>query len=707
MSESEALPADDIRARIAMRVDNLYTLGRNYLSLPFAVFCMPAAFIGAKPGVLVVAPLLILIVAAVMGENLRHAYFRHGPNRNPQYWARRYTYASAIAGASWGLSAIIWFVPNSFPAEAYLSLAFLGMTAAELIGRCAYRPAFFVHTFFSLTPLIVLLLYQGGLLAVMSAVVMFFFAMLLFGYCGVMGRLLDRSMRLKQDKTALIDRLSQQKDAAERARDAAEAGARAKSAFVANISHEIRTPLNALLGMAQLLDRAGLEKPQRDYVRVMLEAGRGLRILLDDVIALSREDSENGTQNDCDPSQTARAVAQLLQPRAWEKQLRLTISAANSLPRASGDPRRVRQVLLKLAENALKFTDRGGVEIQVENVETNGEPRVRFSVTDTGLGIPSEMAAHLFEAFTPGDVSYTRRHAGAGLGLAVAKRIVESLGGEIGFESEPGQGSTFWFTLPIASTSVFDRDQQALAAQDAEPPADLMLLALITDRGVHQQLTRFLEPFGNRIIFASSLADAVTRAGREKFDAIIARASDVETLASSPGASAPMLAILFPADKPPESGDEILHWPAAANEVYAAIRKVIDRADGVGTQAEPLKEVAAIDAPAFAALEKSVGFTTLIEILQSYIKTTETLCEALSKASAQEDWAEAARLAQDIAGAAGGLGLSAMTTAARGFAQQARVGEDSHALRNAAQMVVGEHVRVRNALTNLYPDLAA
>ncbi|HSZ74568.1 MAG TPA: ATP-binding protein [Rhizomicrobium sp.] len=707
MSVSEALPEQDARAQLAMRVENLYTIGRAYLSLPFTVFCLPAAFLGGKPNALqVLAPLVLQIIAIVVGENVRHAYLRRASDKSADYWARRYVAASAVSGASWGLSAIIWFVPNSFPAEAYLSLAFLGMTSAELIGRCAYRPAFATHVFFSLTPLIILLLLQDNLLATMSAVVIIFFAALLFGYCGLVGSFLDRSARLKEHKTALIDRLSLQKEAAEKARDAAELGARAKSAFVANISHEIRTPLNALLGMAQLLDRAGLEKQHRDYVKVMLEAGRGLRLLLDDVIALSSEEANTDKHGDCDPSQTARAVVQLLQPRAWEKQLRLTLSVASGLPRAGGDPRRIRQVLLKLAENALKFTDRGGVEILVEATENaNGTQGVKFSVTDTGLGIPSEVAAHLFQPFTPGDASYARHHAGAGLGLAVAKRIIDSLDGEIGFESEPGQGSTFWFALPVVSTSAADRDHQAQGAQDAEPPSDLTLLAYITDYGAHRQFVRYLEPFGNRIIFAQTLADAAARAAREDFDAIVARASDIETLASSPGAGAPMLAILFPGDKPPESGDEVLYWPAPSNEVYAVLRKVTARKEEIVPP--PPKEVAAIDAPAFAALEKSLGFATLVEILQSYIKTTETLCNSLSKASAEEDWAEAARLAQDIAGAAGGLGLGAMTTAARGFAQQARVGEDSHALRNAAQMVVGEHVRVRNALTNLYPDLAA
>src|SRR5207245_166874 len=117
------------------------------------------------------------------------------------------------------------------------------------------------------------------------------------------------------------------------AREAAESSARAKTAFVANISHELRTPLNALLGMAQLLERAELSKPQKDHVKVMLQAGRGLQTLIDDVIALTRDDVHQMEDEDCEPLQAARVVARLLQPRAWEKRLHLTLSAAPDLPR--------------------------------------------------------------------------------------------------------------------------------------------------------------------------------------------------------------------------------------------------------------------------------------------------------------------------------------------------------------------------------------
>ncbi|HEY4124449.1 MAG TPA: HAMP domain-containing sensor histidine kinase, partial [Rhizomicrobium sp.] len=274
-----------------------------------------------------------------------------------------------------------------------------------------------------------LLMLHASLVAALSIPAVFFVAAVFYHRVGT-ARILNEARQLRDDNAGLVRKLSEEKLAAEKARDAAEVSARAKSVFIANISHEIRTPLNALLGMSQLLERAGLERPHREYVKVMLEAGRGLRTLLDDVIALAREDSEEHQTEDCDVSLAARAVAQLLQPRAWEKQLRLTVSLPSDLPRAAADPRRVRQVLLKLAENALKFTERGGVEILVEAVGKD----LRFTVRDTGHGIPQEVAPHLFEAFAPGDSSYTRKHQGAGLGLAVAKRVIEQLGGTIGFE---------------------------------------------------------------------------------------------------------------------------------------------------------------------------------------------------------------------------------------------------------------------------------
>ncbi len=561
--------------------------------------------------------------------------------------------------------------------------------------------------FCGLAALPLLLLLRGSLTVAVSVPVVFF-VVAVFYHRVSSARILDEARSLRDDNAVLLAKLSEEKLAAEKARDAAEVSARAKSVFIANISHEIRTPLNALLGMSQLLERAGLEKPHRDYVRVMLEAGRGLRTLLDDVITLARDDSERHETEECDAGLAARAVAQLLQPRAWEKQVRLNISAPSDLPRVAADPRRVRQALLKLAENALKFTERGAVEILVEAIQDgDGRTHLRFAVNDTGHGIPEEVAKHLFEPFMPGDTSYTRKHQGAGLGLAVAKRVIEQLGGTIGFESEPGSGSTFWFTLPSVAARNLSKQPFVDISGDMPAPADLLLLVYLRNPRAREEIAKLLEPFGNHIVVAHDAADAAHKASRDQFDAIIAEARDVEMLAAVPGRKAPLLALMFPGERPPASGDQALHWPARPREFYGVLHGLSEEAQKSQIIEKPKSETPPIDANAFAALEKSLGLPTLLEILQSYVKTAEELCEALSKASAESDWQAAARVAQDIAGAAGGLGLAAMTAAARNFAAKTRETDDGHALRNDAQLVVGEHLRVCVALSHLYPDLAA
>lgn len=688
----------------AGRIDILYALGRHYLSLPFAVLCVPATLIaGHTPGVLPLMPLLLQIAVVVAAEQLTTAYRNRSKGSDPHYWARRYTFVSAISGASWGAASLFWFVWGSFPAQAYLSLAFLGMTATEFIARSAHRPAYIVHTVFALGPLVGLLLWQGGLYATLTAVLMVLFAAVLASYCHGMARLLDESIHLRNENGQLVIRLQREKHDALAARDAAESSALAKAAFIANISHELRTPLNALLGMAQLLERADLPKQQSDHVKVMLQAGQGLQTLIDDVIALTRDDPDQLEDEDCDPVQAARAVARLLQPRAWEKRLHLTLSAASGLPRVAADPRKVRQVLLKLADNALKFTERGLVDIRLDVTEDGGA--VRFCVSDTGHGVAPEVSHLLFHPFSPGDSSYARREQGAGLGLAVAKRVIEQAGGQIGFESSPGEGAQFFFTLPVSGVAPSAAGQRSDVEAQLAPPAGLSLLFYLRNAEVQEALVHLLEPFGNRIARADSMADAVGRAGKETFDAIISGAGDADMLAAAPGVKAPLIAMLLRGDRAPAATDLVLRWPVEADQLYRALDEICEPADeDADHKASELP--AAIDPVAFSTLEKSVGVKTLVEILQCYIVTAEQLTNALAEACASEKWDDAARLAQDIVGAAGGLGLLAITQAARNFANAARAGENRHELLNAAQMVVGEHVRARQALIHLYPDVA-
>jgi signal transduction histidine kinase/HPt (histidine-containing phosphotransfer) domain-containing protein len=686
----------------AGRIDILYALGRHYLSLPFAVLCVPATLIaGHAPSILPLMPLLLQLTVVIAAEQLTTAYKKRPRDSDPHFWARRYTFVSAISGATWGVASLFWFVRDFFPAQAYLSLAFLGMAATEFIARSAHRPAYLAHILFALAPLVGLLLWQGGIYADCTAVLIVLFSAVLISYCQGMARLLDESLQLRNENGELVIRLQREKGEAISARDSAQASAMAKTAFIANISHELRTPLNALLGMAQLLERADLPKQPADHVKVMLQAGLGLQTLIDDVIALTRDDIDQLEDEDCDPLQAARAVTRLLQPRAWEKRLHLTLSAASGLPRVAADPRRVRQVLLKLTDNALKFTERGLVDIRLDMTE-DGQA-VRFCVSDTGHGVAPEAARQLFSPFSPGDSSYARKQQGAGLGLAVAKRVVEQAGGSIGFSSKPGEGAQFFFTLPISGTAAGADTKRNEGESLYAPPASLSLLLFLRPP-MADTTARMLEPFGNRVIQTSSMAEAVERAGKEHFDAVIAGAGDADMLAAAPGMKAPLIAMLLRGDRAPAATDTVLRWPVEADQLYRALDEICEPADDGATETAEMP--AAIDAVAFRALEKSVGVKTLVEILQCYIVTAEQLTHALSEACAQEKWEDAARLGQDIVGAAGALGLVAITQAARDFGRRARDGENCHALRNAAQLVLGEHVRARQALSRLYPEVA-
>jgi len=231
------------------------------------------------------------------------------------------------------------------------------------------------------------------------------------------------------------------------------------------------------------------------------------------------------------------------------------------------------------------------------------------------------------------------------------------------------------------------------------PPAGRSLLLYLPVAAVADRTTRLLEPFGNRVVQAETLAQAQELANREHFDAIIAGAGDIDMLAAAPGVSTPLIAILLRGGRAPASTKNLLRWPVEPGQLYRVLEEIC--------QAPGETEAAsAIDPAAFSSLEKSVGAKALVEILQCYIVTAEQLTNNLAQACADEQWDEASKLAQDIIGAAGGLGLSAFTQAARDFARKTREGEDRHELRNAAQMIVGEHLRARRALAHLYPEVA-